>query len=231
MVTPTGQSPISVTATKTVNVQAPQWTASGTGGYMKVNSCPNAGGAICLFAGPSGGQAAGMNWTASCQTPQTPVAFGTGTVELVQTVTPSLSYVAGGTTHNDPENGKPGLDTAYPYQGPCYTEGGPNYSTNDSPYSSLSNSMTSTTMQHQFTIYLMYLPPGNGNGPPQWVPRGTFTWSTNGNATIPNTSNWADYAAQHGSDSAGTITPNTKMDFTPWNTFPSWTRDNSFPIF
>jgi len=190
---PTGQgSPITVTATQKVTVQVPGWTASGAGGYMQVNTrAPGQGGVAALWAGPSPGQTGGMNWTATCTTPQTPVAFGTGTLQLVQLVTPNLSYIAAsipGVVHNDPENGQNGLDTVYPYPAPAYTEGtimAP-FKTNDSPSIALPNSTRLVSMTHQFTDYLMYLPPSGGNDI-QWVPRGTFTWSTNGNATIPST--------------------------------------------
>lgn len=70
----------------------------------------------------------------------------------------------------------------------------------------------------------------------QWVHQGTATWSTNGNATRPATGGWAGYAAQYGSDAAGTVTagtaaPNVTVKFTAGNTFPAWTRTNTFPNF
>jgi len=234
-VTPTDgkTAPFSVTATQKVKVQVPTWQASGTGGYMQVNAgAANQNGALCLYAGPPPGQSGGgMNWTARSFTPQTPVAFGTGTLELVQFWTPNMSYVNNtgvgvpGVTHPDPDNGQTGLDTSYPYPGSAYTEGSimsPPYTSNDSPTFPLDSSIASVMMQHQFNDFLLYQPPGSDV---RWVPLATFTWSTNGSATMPGTG-WASYAATYGSDSAGTVTPSATMPFTAWNKHPSWTRIN-----
>jgi hypothetical protein len=72
-------------------------------------------------------------------------------------------------------------------------------------------------MNHSFADYLMYIPPFSS----QWVPLGYMNWYTHGNATIPSTNNWADYAAQNGSDSAGAVSP-ASQSFTPSNQFPGW---------
>ncbi len=238
---PAGQgSPfdLTVTAPKPVSVQVPSWFGYETGGYMQVNTtAPNTNGAITLHAGPNAGQSGGgMNWTANVASS---TLFASGTLELVQVVTPNMSYVTytgvgvPGITHNDPENGKFGLDTRYPYDWVTTGGGGPSlyvtppYTTNDSPYISLVSSIASVTMQHQFTDYLMFQPPGSS----QWVPLGTNGWSTNGNAIVPTTDNWTDYVKQNGSDSAGSISPTANTPFTPGNTFPSWARINAFPSF
>ena len=97
----------------------------------------------------------------------------------------------------------------------------------DEPTAPLSNSIGSITIKHQFVDYLMYIPPGSS----QVVPLATLTWSTNGNAVIPGTGNWADYAKQNGSDSAGTVSPTRQTNFTPVNTFPAWIRIDVFPNF
>ena len=221
--------PFTVNVTQKVSVQVPGWTADGTGGYMRVNTVPvGTSGALRLLAGPRPGQLGGINWTARSFTPQTPVAFGTGTVELVQTVTPNMSYVnftgvgVPGSTHYDPLHGQTGLDTICPYPAPAYAEGSillPPYSTNDTPSLPLSDTMASATMTHSFTDHLLYLPPGSDV---RWVPLGTFTWSTNGNATNPGS--WANYVAAYGSDSAGTVIPTATTVFTPEHTHPSWTQ-------
>ena len=101
------------------------------------------------------------------------------------------------------------------------------YIADDNPYIALSTSIVSATMKHQFTDYLMFQPPGSS----QWVPLGTATWSTNGSAAIPGTGNWADYAKQNGSGSAGTVSPTSQTNFTAVNTFPAWTRIDVFPSF
>jgi len=195
---PAGQgSPLSlvVTAPKPVSVQVPHFTLVGTTGYMQINTkAPNQNGALCLYAGPSAGQTGGINWVA---TSTTPPLFGKGTVELVQIATPNLSYTAytgsmTGALHNDPQNGHTGLDGRYPYPGSAEDEGATPvipFTSNDSPTLPLSNSMGSVTMQHQFTDYLMYAPPGST----QYVPLATMTWGTNGSATVPTTDNWFDY--------------------------------------
>jgi len=145
-----------------------------------------------------------------------------------------------GVTHNDPENGLAGLDTGYPYPvpagTPAYTEAGPKYQTNDNPSLGLKNAIGSAIIQHQFTDYLMYQPPAAPSADPNypavmWVPLGQLSWSPNGNATIPPSGLWSDYVATYGSDSAGTVTPTAKTNFTAGNTFPSWTRINIFPSF
>lgn len=222
---PAGQgSPfdVTVTAPKPVSVQVPGFKFIGTPGYMQINTkAPNENGVLCLYAGPSAGQIGGMNWKA---TSTTPTLFGKGTVELVQIVTPNLSYTAytgsmTGALHNDPQNGHTGLDGRYPYPGSAEDEGATPvipFTSNDSPTLPLSNSMGSVTMQHQFTDYLMYAPPGST----QYVPLATMTWGTSGTATVPTTDNWFDYLSQNGSDSAGTVTATASK---AGNTFPSWT--------
>lgn len=195
---------------------------------MQVNtSAPNQKGAICFYAGPTAGQKGGMNFTA---TSTTPPLFGPGTVELVQIITPIEDYMTNAVPSvkvPDPEDSKIGLDTHYPKTGPVYVEGGQPYQTNDSPAFGLANDVKSIVMQHSVTDYLMYEPPGST----QFVPLATFSWSTNGSATIPPSNNWADYATTHGSDSAGTVTPSSQTNFQVGNTFPSWTRVNVFPGF
>jgi hypothetical protein len=224
-----------VSAPKPVSVQVPGWFGYGIGGYMQVNTrAPLQNGNVALYAGPSAGQNGGINWTANVMGSS---LFTSGTLELVQVVTPNQSYVFNtrvgvpGATQNDPENGMFGLDTHYPYG--WLTTGSYDppylptlYTAYDAPSLGLGNA-TSATMQHQFTDYLMFKPPGYS----QWVPLGTLAWSTNGSATIPATGNWADYALQNGSDSAGTVNPSTQTNFTVGNSFPSWTRVNVFPSF
>jgi hypothetical protein len=235
---PAGQgNQFSVTATKTVAVQVPGWYATGTGGRMQVNTGGEGqNGAISLYAGPSGGQAYGMNWLANVMSS---TLFTSGTLQLVQTVIPSMSYVTytgvgvPGVTHPDPENGKFGLDTrafvGWATQGSYQPPSTPvAYASHDDPSIGLSSGVASAMMQHQFTDTLMFQPPGSDT---QLVPLGTFGWSTNGGATVPTTDNWADYAMQNGSDAAGTVSPAASTSFTAGNTFPSWTRINVFPNF
>ena len=239
---PTGQgAAFNLTVTKNVSVQLPGWTASEIGGYMQVNShCPSYTG-NAFYAGPTAaerasGQLGGMNWSANVMSS---ALFASGTLTLVQLVTPQESYVTNtgvgvpGVTHNDPENGLYGLDTKYPYtwetQGSYQPPLTPvPYTTSDSPFLSALNSIASIGMTHLFVDYLLFLPPGSDS---KLVPLGTNSWSTNGNATIPSTNNWSDYATQHGSDTAGTVSPTTSTPFTAGNIFPSWTRINVFPTF
>lgn len=218
--------------TKSVSVQVPNWYAHATKGYMRVNTgAQGQGGNFALYAGPNAGQQGGINWTSneSCPSP-----FANGSLQLIQVVTPNQSYVDNtgvgvlGATRSDPENGMFGLDTRSPYgwvtPGGLSFVMGPQYTAYDAPSLGLSIA-TSATMQHQFTDYLMFAPPGSS----QSVPLGMATWSTNGSANVPGTGNWADYAAQNSADSAGTVTAQT--NFTAGNTFPKWTRVNVFPAF
>jgi hypothetical protein len=228
---PTNQgSAFPLTVSQNVTVVQPPWTSTGTGGYMQVNAnCANQGSAICLYAGPASGQLGGMNWEATVNTPVLFGLFTAGQLELVQIVTPNLSYyTAAGPSlpHNDPENGHTGLDTHYPYA--SYSEGTSPFMTNDNPSLPL-GTCYSASMQHQFNDYLLYQPPGTDV---QWVPLGTFSWSTNGSAIIPSTGNWADYASENGTDAAGTVTPNgPSVPFTSTSTFPNWTLIDVFPSF
>ncbi len=234
---PAGQgNQFSVTATKTVAVQVPRWIGTETAGYMQVNtSAPNAQGGFRLYAGPpagQAGQAGGINWTA---TTSSPLPFNTGTLQLVQIITPYDGYntsLVPGLTHSDPNNGLIGLDTQCPYGWaslPTNFGGGPTpYTSNDSPSLPLDNTRVSAVMQHTFTDFLMFVPPGTDI---QWVPLATSGWSTNGSATIPPSGNWADYVATYGSDSAGTVSTSNGGTFTAGNTFPTWTRINTGQVF
>ncbi len=232
---PAGQgTPFSITVTQKVTVQVPDWDAAGIGGYMQVNTSAPRYGGYSLWAGPvastRAGLPGGMNWQAKVYTPTTP-AFGTGTFELVQIVTPSDSYTTLTNpvqNHSDLLNGQTGLDVTYPY-GVVWSEPA-KLQDNDSPGLHLtglgqSGNLTaaSAVFQSSFVDYLMYQPPSSGNGV-KWVPLAAFTWSTNGNATVPVSGNWADYVTQNFSDSAGTVTPSTNTPFSPWNTHPSWTN-------
>ena len=226
---PAGQgAAFSVTATapKPVSVQVPGFTFTATPGYIQINTkAPNQGGALDLYAGGVAGGSAGVSWTATCTTPP---LFGKGNVELIQLATPNLSYteyvgiMKVGPRHDDPQNGQMGLDGQCPYPGSSYTEGDQTpFTSNDSPTAPLSNSIGSIIMTHQFTDYLMYIPPGSS----QVVPLATLTWGLNmtGSAIIPSTVNWADYAQQNGSDSAGTVTTTAAKAS---NAFPNWTLIN-----
>ena len=215
-------------------MQVPGGFGYETGGYMQVNTnAPKFNGAIAFYAGPSSGQAGGMNWTANVMSS---ALFASGTIELVQVVTPNASYVnytgvgVPGRTYNDPENGMFGLDTSYPYAWAATGSYQPPYNpvaymTNDNPAIGLSSSFASVAMKHQFTDYIMFQPPGSS----EWVPLGTASWGTNGSATVPTTDNWGDYVKQNGSDAAGTVIPTAQTPFTQGNTFPSWARVNVFP--
>ena len=236
---PAGQgSPFSqtVTAPKPVSVQFPQWTATGIGGYMQMNNFdPATGLDYSLYAGPTGtmynnNQLGGMNFKA---TSITPPLFGTGSLELVQLVTPSLSYTNKAyppVVHTDPEQTQ-GLDIHYPKSSNGSSgEGSTPYQANDVPGIDLTAyDAGSATEKHHFVDYLLYKPPGANS---QWITLAQFNWSVNGSATLPATGNWADYVMQNGSDTVGTVTPNTTTPFTSVygpDFFVSWTKINIFP--
>ena len=217
---PAGQgSPFTVTATQVVNVYVPTWTATGTGGSMYVNTyAANMNGALTLWGN--------MTWNATVTTPQSPVAFGTGSLQLVQLYSPDDDYYTDfipgpPIKHTDPNNGKTGLDTTYPYgmQYPSTAivqEPAP-YSNGDNPNFGVNPSIYSVTNDSSFQDYLMYQPPGSS----QWVTLATFTWYAFGTATIP-AAGWANY----GPGPAGSIIPTATTQFTMDNTLPSWT----FPL-
>ena len=218
---PAGQgSPLSITVTQPVTVYMPNWTCTGTGGTMQVNtSAPSGNGTdYWLYAGPASGSSTGvgMDWKATEAAPSAPVAFGDGVLELVQTETPNSTYTSStGIVYNRSNNGQQGLDSSYPYP---WASPAPSYESNDNPGLDLTAfSAVSAHLQYSFVDTLMYEPPDRG----QYVPIATLSWSTNGNAQIPGTNNWADY----GSGSAGAITPSGLQNFTGSNTFPSWTKN------
>jgi hypothetical protein len=203
---PAGQgAAFTVTASQVVNVYVPSWKATATAGTMRVDtSSPGGNGSdYWLYAGGPG-----MKWTASVSSPLVGV-FGDGTIELVQTVTPGISYTtADGMVHNYSNNGQNGLDTSYPY---LWATGAPNYTTNDNPGLNLTGTVAGS-VKDQFQDYLMYAPPGSS----QFVPLASSSWAANGSVNIPPTG-WANFLG-----SAGTVTGGS---FSASNTFPSWTQN------
>ncbi len=231
-VTPPTGSPLTVTAEKKVNVWRPNWRATGEGGIMQV-SVPfyaNSTDDFWLWAGPLAGSSngVGMYWEATVSPPSTPspTLFGAGSIQLVQIITPNLSYTKSVLfgipyTRNSPENGQEGLDSTCPYGWETVTA--PNYSASDSPGLQLLSNTISATVADVFEDYLMYEPPGSG----QYVPLAHFNWSTNGNATQPSSGGWAAY-----SGSAGTVSPSgSAVPFTQYHDFPAWTCVNTAPSF
>lgn len=223
---PAGEgSPFTVTATKQVTVMRPDWAAFGTGGTMQVSTTfPGGNGSnYWLWAGPLPGASVrgGMIWNATVSAPAG-TTFGDGSIAIAQIITPDESYTVldasqAVITHFEPNNGQTGLD-AFPYRWSLTT---PTYVGADAPDFSLDDHMLSAHLASQFVDYLMYQPPGSS----QWVPLATFNWSTNGNATRPNSGGWAAF----GSGSAGSVTPSgSDVPFTPSNSFPSWTQNDPF---
>ena len=133
----------------------------------------------------------------------------------------------------------------YPYPGVpySYSPGLAGYKAEDNPALPITTTndshlpdiltVSSAEMKHQFNDYLLYQPPAASSATIsndiQWVPLATFQWSTNGEADIPSTGDWADYKTEHGSDAAGMVSPSTQLNFTPWHKHPSWDRINVFP--
>ena len=232
---PAGEgSPFTVTASELVSVFVPFWTATGTGGYVKVNLPPNTTNynQYEIYAGATipmenAGQLGGMNIKASVLSPA-PALFADGTLELVQIITPREGWsIYNGidvTPHFPPDYGQRGLDGAYPYG--WITNSGPpapTYTTDDAPgFSLLDYSMISATLKHDFEDYLMYMAPGSQ----QPVPVARFIWNYDGSAGIPSTSLWKDFAKEHnGSDAVGTVTPSGNVStFLEFNEFPVWTQ-------
>ncbi len=226
---PTGQgAAFNVTVSQKVIVRVPDWAATGTGGYMQVNTSAPQDSNYELWAGPGTGEKGGMYWNATVSTPTQPT-FGTGKLEVVQTVTSNDSYTTCTTPrqqHNDPLNGQTGLDGQCPIYNYVCTEVAQPYQQDDNPGLRVtgiggSSVAASATFKGSFKDYLMYEPPNSA----QWVPLSIFTWSTNGVASIPTTGSWSDYATQHGgSDAAGTVSPSTSTPFVRTIHFPSWTQ-------
>lgn len=221
---PAGQgTAFPITVTQKVTVYVPNWSCTGTGGTMQVNTeSPNGNGTdYYLYAGPASGSdtGSGMYWNATVSAPTAPVKFGAGVLELVQTETPNSTYTSlGGTVYNRSNNGQQGLDSQYPY-GWLPQPTPPNYENGDSPVAVdlTTSSVFSAQLKPSFVDTLMYEPPNSS----QYVPLATFPWSTNGSAQVPGTGNWADY----GSGSAGVVAPSGTQPFTASNAFPSWTKN------
>ncbi len=214
-------APFPVTVTQKVTVMRPQWTATGTGGNVQVNTAEPGGNGTdyWLWAGPTAGtsNAGGMDWLATVSSPNAAL-FGNGSLMLVQLVWPNESYTTTGlfgntVTKPDPENGQDGLDASFPYPWAQIT---PVYKSNDNPGLQLNNSVLSAEVDDTFEDYLMYFAPGSN----QCVPLAHFGWSAHGSATIPGTNNWANY----GSGSAGPVYPSGTNNFLAINYFPMWTQ-------
>ncbi len=240
-------SPFTVTATQKVTVQEPDWQSGLQAGYMQVNTLDSSFPSnYALWAGPPVvnplGANGGMGWQAKVETPQTPVPFGRGSLEIVQLDTPNDSYTTYTNpvqTHTDPLNTAihyKGLDVTCPYQNYVFAEStDPNarYSNGDAPGLQLTGfkvlvAGTPTTVvaasasfNGDYYDYLMYQPPSSGTSV-SWVPLGTLHWSVTSSATLPDSKLWSDYKTVHGSDSAGTVTPD-QDHFVPGNAFPLWT--------
>jgi hypothetical protein len=163
-----------------------------------------------------------MAWYANVSAPAAPVEFGAGSLFMVQLIIPEMSYTQFPLTEPPTSfvwstNGQEGLDTSDPYpwvqQPPQYTT----YFAGDAPGIPLNN-MYSASLGDQFEDYLMYTPPSSA----QPVPVAHFVWTTNGNATLPSSGNWAKL------DPAGTVTPSgTGSKFLPQNSFPAWMQNNA----
>ena len=197
-----------------------------------------------VWAGPNlpivNNQLDGMSWKAYVFTPATP-SFGTGSLEIVQLVTPNET----GMTNDSPpkpvsasDNGITELDGSCPYEGLVVAESAQPYEDGDNPGIPLTSGSTtlrtSATDKDSFIDYLLYMPPvpatSDKSFPPcRWIALAQFSWSINGSATIPGTGNWADYIKQNGSDAAipATVTPSSTTPFAGVigpDFFPSWTR-------
>ena len=232
-------SAFTVALTKTITVFRPVWTATGTGGYMQVNTHQMNNGSYSFYAGPTASEAAsglygGMNWRATLDSSIHP-ELGIGTLDLAQIVTANVTYTGGvpSSTHTNPLNGRKGLDVVYPYgwNATSYSSDQSHwtYTSNDSPGLPGLDSIpvSAASLSYSFEDYLMYTPAFST----QAVPIAYIHWQADGNATIPVTNNWSDYLFQNGSDAAGTVFPNATTTFTPTNTFPSWTVINQYGSF
>lgn len=195
-----------------------------------------------FYAGPTldmdnNGQPGGINLKATSITPS---LFGQGSLEMVQLVTPSLSYTTNTkppVLHTDPETSQ-GLDVHYPKSSNGASgEGAAPYKANDITGIDLTAyNAGAASEKHKFIDYLLYLPPANNAGPCRWITLAQFPWSVNGSTTLPITGLWSDYVAQYGSDNAGTVTPSgpAATSFTSVygpDFFVSWTKINVFPNF
>ncbi len=235
---PTGQgAPFPITVTQKVTVYTPASTGNVLAGYMQVNMTnPNDTTHYDLWAGGTSaskaqGFAAGMNFRATVTTPSTP-AFGPGSLEMVQLVTPNNTATTVANPRvpiNDPQQGILCLDGTYPYGNVSSEVAAPaaTYLDNDSPGVPLNGTSlyATATKSSSYNDFLMYKPAGNNS---TWVVLSTFNWSTTGSATIPTGNDWALYATQNGgSDSAGTVNTPQGTSFTPVttpNTFPKWSH-------
>jgi hypothetical protein len=233
---PAGQgSAFIVTATQPITVWNPIWNCTGIGGEVKVDTSDPVGNGTdyWLYAGPTPAElkpnfvtvdgvpiGRGMTWNAAVAAPSAPVAFGNGSLEVVQIIEElNEDYVTKifgiSNTHNDPLDNQEGLDTSWPYG---WVQTTPDYLSGDSPDLCVSNpsSITSADMDITFEDYLMYAAPGSV----QYVPLGYYVWTADGSATIPSTNNWANFA-----NPAGTVTDsNEYKNYLPGNSFPMWTQ-------
>ena len=230
-----------VTTTQKVSVQLPTWTATGTGGYVQVNTKAPRDPNYEVWVGPlvSNGKNSGMDWKASVFTPTTP-SFGTGSLEIVQLVTPNESWTLNTVppqSQSSPDNNITELDGTCPY-GAVVAESAQPMMDGDNPGIPLTSGSTtirtSATDKDSFIDYLLYMPPvpatTDSNFPAcRWITLAQFDWSINGSAKIPGTGKWSDYVTQNHSDAAipSTVTPSGTAPFAGVvgpDFFPSWTR-------
>ena len=224
---PAGQgSPITITITQIVNVCTPDFSmADASGGEMRVDAnCPNQTG-ISLYAGPTSGQAGGMNWRLKVTTPQTSVAFGSGSIELIQLITTGQSFYTSASPpvkYNSMDNGLTGLDTESPYQGSTASGVTATVGDSDSPFMGLDSMISQASMASSFIDYLLYQPPAATGSVSTYVPIAQVTWGTSGTAMIASPYDWSTFSI-NGSPVVGTVNPPSEQ-FTANSAFPNWTN-------
>ena len=221
---PSGQgSAFPITATQNVSLAIPQTTESPTVGRVQINnhSPTGYGTNYALYVGGNASQPYGIIFTTQVLTPALFASTSSGIWNMVQGVAPNnweTPYQK--LEQPDPNNGKSGLDTRYPFyptSSSSFPQGIPANNLIAQPYDgpgipNLSNLITRYRTADNFQTFVMYLPPGSDT---QWVPVWLVTWGWTADDTIPTFwSNWND------ATNAGTVavTGNSKTLI-----FPVWT--------
>ena len=198
-VTPTGQNPLSLTVTKTVNLQAPAINVTPAVGRVQINNLSNAYSSdgsylYSLYDGASANSSRGINWSVQVNTPALFTSQGASLWNFVQTVTPSFSRTPdGGKPQPSVVNGESGLDATYPYDPAPFSGQFPGghsadnllWKMGDSPGFPVGDAYSNYQVTDNFSTYVMYRPPGSDT---QWVPLWSIGWYWTANVTRPGAS-------------------------------------------
>lgn len=172
--------PIQVTGSTSVNVYQPFHDITISLGALDVYL--HVDGTIWFQAAGNG--ILGITWQGHVITPAMFIQEqGVGSWNYTQLIRPDISYVANGVSHNDPNNGKKGLDGTFPYAGPYMADNSLGKA-GDSPGKQVNDTMSRIDYNLNAWTWMLYRPPSfDSVSPTTWVPLHEVDWSVGGSAT------------------------------------------------